>query len=257
MTGRAHPRIAAFFDLDGTLVPPPSLEWRLFRLLRYRGVIRASHLLRWVAEAARLLPQDRFAVRHGNKMHLRGVSAEATASFGKIPITFSPEGMERVLWHAGEGHAIVLVSGTLEPLANLAARAIEVELRERGREAEVYACATQLEEFDGRWTGRILGEPMSGPAKADAARRIARREGIDMARSYAYGNSEDDRWLLAAVRRPAAVNPSRRLASIARNEDWPVLRWDAAERFAKPRSLRGNGERSPAKRTEQKWEPNQ
>ena len=43
--------LAAFFDLDGTLVPPPSLERRFLRYLWWRqglGYARATGWARWL-----------------------------------------------------------------------------------------------------------------------------------------------------------------------------------------------------------------
>jgi hypothetical protein len=51
-------RVAAFFDLDGTLVALPSLERRFFRMLRYRRAIAAKNYWRWLAEAVRLAPRS-------------------------------------------------------------------------------------------------------------------------------------------------------------------------------------------------------
>jgi phosphoserine phosphatase len=83
-----------------------------------------------------------------------------------------------------------------------------------------------LEEGDGRWTGRIIGDAMIGEAKARAIRRLAAEEGFDLARCYAYGNATSDRWMLGAVGRPVAVNPSPDLRRIAHLHDWPVLLWN-------------------------------
>ena len=54
---------------------------------------------------------------------------------------------------------------------------------------------------------------------------VAANSGFDLARCYAYGDTATDRWMLGAVGRPAAVNPSRELQRIARLLDWPVLWW--------------------------------
>jgi phosphoserine phosphatase len=126
----------------------------------------------------------------------------------------------------GQGHEIVLVSGTLEPLARGAARILEAEVAARGSAAAIRVCATRLEERDGKWTGRVLGEAMFGEAKACAAKRLAEEMRLDLTRCYAYGDSLHDRWLLEAVGKPAAVNPSNDLAEIARMRGWALLRWN-------------------------------
>ena len=129
-------------------------------------------------------------------------------------------------WHAQQGHALVLVSGTLQPLAVLAARALDAELRARGCATVAHVHGTLLEEAGGRWTGRLADEALAGAAKGRAAERLAEREGYALEECYAYGNSSTDRWLLASVGRPVAVNPSRKLALLARRAGWPILRWE-------------------------------
>jgi len=222
--------VAAFFDLDGTLVALPSLERRFFRLLRYRRVISVKNYWLWLVETVRLAPRGLSAICHGNKMYLRGVAVDRLGKCGLKPApTFFGDALARVAWHAGEGHKIVMVSGTLEPLADEAARAIEDELAASGIFPAIRVCATRLEEIDGRWTGRILGEAMFGKAKLRAALRIAEEMKLDLAHCYAYADNSSDRWLLEAVGRPIAVNPSNDLAQLARIRAWAVLNWEGKE----------------------------
>jgi HAD superfamily hydrolase (TIGR01490 family) len=217
--------IAAFFDLDGTLVAGPSLERRFFRRLRYGRPIPAKNYFLWLREAMLIAPRGIRAIRYANKMYLRGVplgEVERQAS----GISFFAEAMDRVAWHAMQRHKIVIVSGTLEPLARKAACELQSQLAERGIVAIVHVCATRLEEKEGRWTGRIIGEAMFGEAKAPAVKRLAAKMGVDLARCYAYGDSANDRWLLAAVGRPAAVNASKELLLIAQGRNWQAPSWE-------------------------------
>lgn len=225
-------QVAAFFDLDGTLLPGPSLEWRFFRLLRYRHAIPARNYLLWFKEALRLAPQGFRAMRHANKMYLRGVTT-GEVDRQTSGISFFPGGLERLAWHATQGHQVVIVSGTLESLARHAAIGLETEMEARGLSAEIAVCSTRLEECDAKWTGRIVGEAMHGEAKARAVRKLAKDRGIDLTKSYAYGDTVNDQSLLAAVGRPAAVNPSREFLEMAERKDWPGLTWEkVAEREA-------------------------
>lgn len=228
-TKEENKNVAAFFDLDGTLVPLPSLEWRFFLMLRYRKQIGARNCFFWCLEASRLFPGGINQVLHANKMHLRGISV-GEKDLLKVP-TFYPEAIERMVWHAERGHLIVIVSGTLELLAERAARALEAELGERGLAINIRICATRLEVKCDRCTGRVLGEAMFGEAKARAVRRIAADEDLDLQRCFAYGDSASDRWMLEAVGKPAAVNPSYDLARIARRNDWPILAWGKEKIF--------------------------
>jgi phosphoserine phosphatase len=222
--------VAAFFDLDGTLVAPPSLERRLFRMLRCRRAIPMKNFFLWLREAVQLSPRGVRRMLQTNKMHLRGIAADPWSSFGlNSAPTFYREGLERIAWHAGNGHRIMLLSGTLEPLAQAAARAIEAGLAKRGIISAVRAHATQLEELGGFWTGRVLGEAMSGEAKGLTVKKIAIEMKLNLAHCYGYGNSADDQWLLAAVGRPFAVNPSTDLRWFAKTLRWPLLNWAGNE----------------------------
>jgi HAD superfamily hydrolase (TIGR01490 family) len=223
-------RVAAFFDLDGTLVALPSLERRFIRMLLYRGEIPVKNNFLWLREAARLALRGISRMLQANKMLLRGIPADQWRSRGlRLAPSFFENGLERVSWHSRNGHLIVLLSGTLEPLAEAAGRAIESELAARGIILAIRICATRLEEVDGTWTGKILGEAMFGEAKSRAAEKIASEMTLDLGHCYAYGDSADDRWLLAAVGRPFAVNPSADLAQFAETLGWPSLSWASKE----------------------------
>ena len=231
---------AAFFDLDGTLIPKPSVERRFLGAMFAAGNISLWNCAEWVLEAMRLLPQGLKRATQGNKRYLRGVAAgqsyeiEGKTELWRLP-RFFPQGVERAAWHARQGHAIVLVTGTLEPLAARAAAALREELKRRGCKVAVHVCATRLEENGGRWTGRIRGEAIFGEAKARAVRMMAGSFGLDLAKCSAYGDSEQDRWLLKSVGKAFVVNASPGLRRVARTHGWPVLEWAGEDR------VRGNG----------------
>lgn len=232
-------RVAAFFDIDGTLLAGPSLERRLFANLRYRRAIPARNYSLWLAHSFRLAPRGIQTILHTNKMYLRGISAlsstgTACADISTVEsepvspshyLSFLPAALDQAAWHAAANHAIILVSGTLAPLAHQVALAMTLRLVARNFLAQVGVCATNLEVVNQRWTGRILGDAMFGQAKARAIHHIATAQNFDLRRCYAYGDSLNDRWMLGAVGRPAAVNPSKELERVARLNDWPVLRW--------------------------------
>jgi phosphoserine phosphatase len=237
-------RVAAFFDIDGTLLPAPSLERRFFATLRRAHAVPLQNCFRWLARAIQLAPRGIATLTTANKMYLRDVPTNclgrtaipgcADTSFSKVgsphhispyPLQFLPDALAQAAWHASLGHAIVLVTGTLAPLAHQAAIALTLRLAARGVTASIAVCATRLEERNGRYTGEIIGGAIFGPAKARAIRRIAAEEGLDLPRCYAYADSSSDRWMLAAVGRPAAVNPAPELEQVARLHGWPILHW--------------------------------
>ena len=227
---RAHEpdasRVAAFFDIDGTLLPLPSLERRFVEQLRRDGEVPFTNYLRWFANAIRLAPRGVLHSFHANKMHLRNVAVRTLAP-GHF--AFFPAAIRRAVWHAAQGHSVILVSGTLDLLAQQAALALTLRLAVHGVITKIGACATRAERIDGRYTGRIIGTANFAEEKVIAMRRIARETGFDLGRSYAYSDTAQDRWMLGAVGKPAAVNPSPELRRIAMLRHWPIFDWAGQE----------------------------
>jgi phosphoserine phosphatase len=91
--------------------------------------------------------------------------------------------------------------------------------------AEIHVCATRIEEKEGCWTGRVLGQPMFGEAKAIAVWWYAEKWKLNLAECSAYGDSALDEWMLASVGKPVAVNPESRLKVTARRQRWEIMSW--------------------------------
>jgi HAD superfamily hydrolase (TIGR01490 family) len=79
---------------------------------------------------------------------------------------------------------------------------------------------------DGVYTGAPAGPFTYREGKAEAIREIAARDGIDLAASYAYSDSESDLPMMRAVGNPVAVNPDAELEKVARAEGWRIMRFD-------------------------------
>ena len=154
-----------------------------------------------------------------------GGADHGSATPGSWLPEFFPAAIQRVWWHALRGDAIVLVSGTLAPLADIVRFTLERELLWRGVECKIFPVATKLEIADGRWTGSVEGAAIFGEEKAFAVKESARAQNISLARCSGYGDSSLDRWMLAEVGHAFAVNPTRRLQRIARSSGWPILHW--------------------------------
>jgi alcohol-forming fatty acyl-CoA reductase len=126
----------------------------------------------------------------------------------------APEAIRRIRRHRTAGHRTVLITGALEPLIEPLRPLFDVVV------------ATRLAEVDGRYTGYLAKPPLVGEARAAWLRRYAGDEGIDLTRSWGYGDSHSDLPLLEAVGNPVAVNPDAGLYRAARRRHWPVAEWD-------------------------------
>ena len=74
------------------------------------------------------------------------------------------------------------------------------------------ALGTVAESVGGVYTGKLVGEPLHGPAKAEAVRALAAAEGLDLARCAAYSDSANDIPMLSLVGHPYAINPDSQAA---------------------------------------------
>ena len=222
--------VAAFFDIDGTLVPPPSVEHQFRRFLRWRDGLRVRQRCRALSHFLTAVWRDPLAATHGNKFHYSGVCMTAMqawlAFLHRHPLPFYSQALDRLAWHAQQGHRIVLVSGTIQPLAHLVAKSLRTRLAAlTNAPIHLDVLATGLEIQNGRFTGRLAGPPVCGAQKASAIEACAAARRLELAASFAYGNSILDAYMLARVGHPAAVNPSFVLEWLARLRGWPILHW--------------------------------
>jgi phosphoserine phosphatase len=121
------------------------------------------------------------------------------------------EALDLMALHRAEGRAVYIVSSSPEEVVR--------PLAEHFGVAGVIATRARIE--DGRYTGE-LEFYCAGPAKAEAIRDLALREGIDLERSYAYSDSIADLPMLESVGHPVAVNADRDLRKQAEERGWDV-----------------------------------
>jgi hypothetical protein len=126
--------------------------------------------------------------------------------------------------HQDAGRRTYIVTAAPQELAEVLAQVLAFDGAIGSRIAEVR---------DGIYTGRPGSVFAYREGKARAIRQFALREGIDLAASYAYSDSESDLPMLRAVGHPVAVNPDQELRRVAREEGWEILRFDRLGRRLK------------------------
>ena len=129
------------------------------------------------------------------------------------PLVYA-EPLHLVQHHRDRGERVYIVSATLQEIVEH----IAADLGFDG------AIGSTCEIVDGRYTGRSL-RAAHGEGKARALRDLALDDGLDLDASTAYSDSYSDVPFLEAVGHPVAVNPDRRLKSIARARAWPTIRF--------------------------------
>jgi HAD superfamily hydrolase (TIGR01490 family) len=223
---------AAFFDLDRTLIAGSS----------------AYHFAR-AAYKARLMSRRQLASDAWANVHfrLRGSTDERTEALrerissaiadvpvrdlmrlgpdilaGVLPRVY-PEMLREAYGHQDDGRSVHIVTAASQEMAELLAHVLSFD----------GGIGYRSEIVDGVYTGRPAGPFTYREGKAQAVRELAAAQGLDLAASYAYSDSESDLPLLRAVGHPVAVNPDAALARVARQEGWRIMRFERLGRRLK------------------------
>lgn len=115
--------------------------------------------------------------------------------------------------HRARGDVLVIITATNRFVTGPIARALGVE----------HLLATDPEERDGRYTGRVAGIPCYREGKVARLDEWLQAHGHDMKGSSCYSDSHNDLPLLQMAEHPVAVDPDPILAREALARGWPVI----------------------------------
>ncbi|WP_285704755.1 HAD-IB family hydrolase [Microtetraspora sp. NBRC 16547] len=214
---------AAFFDVDNTMMRGASI-YHFARGLAARGLFTTNDLVKFA------LGQAWFRVRgNENPDHIAKAKETALAFVAGLKVDdvvrlgeeIYDEVMSDRIWagtralaqaHLDAGQRVWLVTATPVELARVIAQRLGL----------TGALGTVAETADGVYTGRLVGDLLHGPAKAEAIRALARREGLDLSHCAAYSDSANDLPMLSLVGLPYAVNPDSELREHAKENGWRI-----------------------------------
>jgi HAD superfamily hydrolase (TIGR01490 family) len=213
---------AAFFDLDKTVIARASML-AFTRPLRREGLISRRMLARaaWGqliymqlgASEKKLTKARESALALTRGWEQARVSAIVREALEEVvePIVYK-EAVDLLDEHRAAGRKLFVVSAAPEEVV--------APIAQRLRFDEAIATRARV-DAEGRYTGEVERYTY-GPEKAEAMREIARRQGIDLANSWAYSDSATDLPMLEAVGHAVAVNPDRALLKVALARGWEV-----------------------------------
>jgi HAD superfamily hydrolase (TIGR01490 family) len=217
------PKAAAFFDIDNTLVRGAAV-FHLAMGLAKRHFFTTSDAAGFVVD------QVKFRMSGAENARDMADATELALSFVKghevaevvqlgreifddrIVGKVYPQTVAVARGHLDAGQRVWLVSAAPMELATIIAKRLGL----------TGALGTVSETVNGVYTGHLVGRPLHGPAKAEAVRALAAREGLDLSRCSAYSDSSNDIPMLSLVGNPCAVNPDKKLRQHARDLGWRI-----------------------------------
>jgi HAD superfamily hydrolase (TIGR01490 family) len=225
---------AAFFDLDNTVMQGAAL-FHFGRGLYKRKFFRKRELARFAWQQAwfRLAgvedPEHMQDARDSALSIVKGHRVRELMAMGE---EIYDEYMAGRIWpgtralaqaHLDAGQKVWLVTAAPVETATIIARRLGL----------TGALGTVTESVDGIYTGRLVGEPLHGPAKAEAVRALAAAEGLDLSRCAAYSDSSNDIPMLSIVGHPYAINPDTQLRRHARERGWRLRDYRTGRKAAR------------------------
>ncbi|MDP5105741.1 MAG: HAD-IB family hydrolase [Polaribacter sp.] len=220
------PHIAAFFDLDRTLINDFSAKQFLkTRLLS--GKSTAKELLSQFATVLVYAAGNRDfeMLTKISALGVKGIKEKQFIDLGEevyqdhLANTIYPEAINLIASHMEKGHQVVIISAAtryqITPIAN------ELGIKD--------IFCTEMEVRKGKFTG-VITEMCWQEGKARAGRSFAKTNNIDLSKSFFYTDSIDDYPLLEIVGKPIATNPDHKLAQLAFENDWKILRFKENKR---------------------------
>lgn len=221
------PGVAAFFDMDGTLLSSNVIETYMWlRLRELSGTERLSEISRMAAKVPSLVAAERrersaflrSVYREYEGARLADLDAIADEHLtDHVLARLSPAAVRRIREHRAAGHQTVLITGAVRPLTRPLMplfdhiEAAELAVDDRG------VC-----------TGYLASSPLVGESRAAWMHSYAADHGIDLKASFGYADSHSDLPLLAAVGNPVAVRPDVPLFRHARKARWTIVDWSSS-----------------------------
>src|SRR5687768_3778397 len=219
----ADPTRAAFFDVDNTVMQGASI-FHLARGLHRRDFFTTRDILgaMWKQAYFRVVGvEDPDHIAETRNSALSFIAGHTVAELEELGEEIFEEAMAHRIWpgtralaqlHLDQGQRVWLVTAAPIEIATIIARRLGL----------TGALGTVSEHVDGVYTGKLVGDMLHGPAKSEAVRALAQREGLDLTQCSAYSDSYNDLPMLSMVGDPCVINPDSKLRDHARANGWRI-----------------------------------
>jgi HAD-superfamily subfamily IB hydrolase, TIGR01490 len=213
-------RIAAFFDIDGTISREGLISEMFKKMIKYELIDNSKWdnevepaFTRWDKRVGdydiylqKMVDIYTETVKNTSAFHIAYIAKKVIEQKGERVYTYS---RERIRWHKKQGHIVVAISGSPIELVSEVSRMYGMD----DYRGTIYQVGK-----NGTYNGEII--PMwDSQSKRKAVLEMAEKHDIDLSQSYAYGDTNGDYSMLQLVGNPVAVNPTRELLSHIENDD--------------------------------------
>lgn len=211
---------AAFFDIDGTISREGMISEMFKKMIKYELIDNSKWyndvepaFTKWDkrmgdydAYLQKMVDIYTETVKNTNSFHIAYIARKVIEQKGERVYTYS---RERIKWHKAQGHVVIAISGSPIELVR--------EMSEKYG-MDDYRGTTYQVGSDGTYNGEII--PMwDSESKRKAVLEMAEKYDIDLAASYAYGDTNGDFSMLKMVGNPFVINPTRELLTHIRKDE--------------------------------------
>jgi HAD superfamily hydrolase (TIGR01490 family) len=224
---------AAFFDVDNTMLQGAAVFHLARGLYRRRFFTKREIASKAVAQVRfRMRGETPESVAEARAAALSFIAGHRVSEVRILMEEIFDELMADRIWpgtralaqmHLDAGERVWVVTAAPVEVATLLARRLGL----------TGALGTVAEQVDGVYTGRLVGDILHGPAKAEAVRALAQREDLDLSRCSAYSDSANDLPMLELVGHPCAINPERKLRRHAEANGWRIRDYRTGRKAAR------------------------
>ena len=214
----------ALFDLDNTLLAGDSdYEWGQF--LVDRGVLERAEYEAQNRAFYEQYTAGTLDIHEFLGFALRPLAEHSSADLARWHADFMRQRIRPMIGdkaralvrqHAAAGELCAVVTATNSFVTAPIAREFGIG----------HLIATEPEAIDGRFTGRVAGQPCFREGKILRVEQWLAHQGLrwtDVPRSTFYSDSHNDLPLLERVTHPVAVDPDETLEAEARRRGWPMI----------------------------------
>lgn len=205
-------KIAAFFDIDGTIYREGLITEVFKKIVKYELVNSEKWdnevkpaFVKWDKRQGdyddyliKMVDVYIEAIKGLNRNHIDHIAKNVIEQKGDRVYTFT---RERIKWHKEQGHVVIAISGSpLELVKEMAGK----------YQMDDYRGTIYKIDENQKYTGEII--PMwDAVSKNNAIEELKEKYNIDLEKSYAYGDTSGDYTMFNKVGNPYAINPTREL----------------------------------------------